>query len=507
MAFQDQEPSSPLAEQGLSEEGFAAVLRRLGSVEGLLKQGIGPAYPMFRVTGFMQLDTGMFSQDDQSKAIYSNIQNGTDFRRARLAAAGAVTEQTKYWLEVDFAGAGRPSFMDVWGEQSDLPFFGSIRIGQYRQPITLDAAVNVRHLEFMEYSSAFSAFDPFRRVGIESWFLTEDDRTFINYSLYGTGITFYNGTNPSNGETVYNSLGVDNRNAATLSDGGASFALRGTHLLYWDEPTEGRYFLQLGGGYNFSQIGGKSTVGPDARTYQAQSIPELFVGDSVTGGTTAGGTPSTLNTGRFLANNFSIYHVEACGNYGPAHFQSEFVATVVSQVAGPQVLLDGAYFQTGYFLTGENAGYNKYMGAIDYSVKPYTNFFGLGRRRWIGGWGAWELAGRASYLNLYGGDILARNQVALPGSAPVAPNQATNPNPFTVIPGGGGINQGQMVNLTLGINWWWNQYTRLTFNYICSMVKSNNGGDNSTPIVGVAPYINYGYNTTNIFAGRFQIEF
>src|SRR5262249_42661913 len=158
-----------------------------------------------------QLDYVGFDQSANSRATVGDIQDGVGFRRTRLAAAGNLTEQTKYWLEMDFAAAGRPSFMDVWGEQSDLPFIGNLRIGQFREPITLDGAVNVRHLEFMEYSSSFFAFDPFRRVGIGAWSLSEDERTFINYSVYGTGATFYNGTNPSNGATVYNAEGGDNR--------------------------------------------------------------------------------------------------------------------------------------------------------------------------------------------------------------------------------------------------------------------------------------------------------
>ena len=478
----------------------------MGIVDSAVNEKANPTYPLFRVSGFADLDTVGFAQSANSKAVYGPIQNGTDFRRARLNANGALTEQTKYWLEVDFAAAGRPSFMDVWGEQSSIPFFGTIRIGQYRQPVTLDGAVNVRHLEFMEYSSAFSAFDPFRRVGAASWFVTEDERTFVNYGVYGTGATFYNGTNPNNGNTVYNSLGVDNRYATSLTDHALSFAVRATRLLYWDEPSEGRYFFHVGAGYNFSQTGGNGTTGPDARTYQAQTIPEMFVGDPSAGGTTAGGTPNTLNTGRFLANNFSIYHLETCGSYGAAHFQSEFIATVVDQVNGPPVFLDGAYLQGGYFLTGENVGYNKYMGAIDYQVKPYTNFFGTGRKGTMCGWGAWELTARLSYLNL-NGDILSKNQVALPGSAAVAPNQAGNPNPFAVIPGGGGINQGQMVNMTLGVNWWWNPYTRLTFNYIYSDVHSSNGGDGTVTPAGPATFVNYGVSTMSIFAGRFQFEF
>lgn len=497
--------TTPFEEQGISGRGIADILNRLGVLESAAAKSAQPTFPSFRVTGFSQLDTVGFAQSANSRATVGDIENGTGFRRTRIAAAGNLTEQTKYWLEMDFAAAGRPSFMDVWGEQSDLPFIGNLRIGQFRQPITLDGAVNVRHLEFMEYSSAFFAFDPFRRVGIGVWTLSDDERTFVNYSVYGTGSTFYNGTNPSNGATVYNTMGGDNRFGTIIGDNGVSGAIRATHLLLWDEMSGGRYFLHLGGGYNYSETGGnRGTIGAFAHAYQARSGPEIFVGDPAAGGTNFGGTPNVVDTGRFLADNFSIYHAELCGNYGSAHFQTEYIATVVSQTNGPQVFLDGAYFQCGYYLTGESCGYNKNMGAIDYNVTPISNFFALGRHDNFCGWGAWEVAGRVSYLDLSGnGQILARNQTTLPPGGP-----APNPNPFLVTPAGGGINQGQLFQYTLALNWWWNPLTRLQLNYIYSMAQnSNNGGDNLVEPAGAAPHIVYGFNSLSAIGGRFQFEF
>ena len=80
--------------------------------------------------------------------------------------------------------------------------------------------------------------------------------------------------------------------------------------------------------------------------------------------------------------------------------QTEWLGTAVAQDGGPMVYYDGAYAQCGYFLTGESAGYNKQMGAMDYNCKPFSEFFGLGSRKGICGWGAWEVAARWSYLDL-----------------------------------------------------------------------------------------------------------
>jgi phosphate-selective porin OprO/OprP len=469
------QPNTPsLAQETQTPEGTVAILQRLAALE----RGAAPRFPTVRVTGFAQLDYGAFSQDAASLANLGDIQDGVGFRRARIQAVGNLSEFTRYSFEMDFAVPGRPSFMDVWGEQTNVPWFGNVRIGHFRQPTTMDAWTSIRHMEFLERSLPFQAMDPFRRVGIMSWFNAgEDDRTLIAYSVYGTGFSFANsgGVPPTNG-----TLG-DTRFATQIGDiGGVSAAIRGTHLLYWDPYAGDRYLLHIGGGYNYSQIGGANN-GPlaagntNATTYQARAIPEFFVGDpaggALNGQSAASGTPFVVDSGRFLANDFHFFHTELGGNYGPAHFQTEYMATLVDQVAGPQVFYHGAYVQCGYFLTGENCGYNKQMGALDYNVKPYREFFGLGRDQWFCGWGAWEIAARYSYVNLASTNVV--NPVTNLGVLPHTPNP------------------GIVNDATLALNWWWNQYTRVQFNYINVSQNPNAGA------TGI----------TNIYAARFQFEF
>ena len=375
------------------------------------------------------------------------------------------------------AGGGRPSFQDVWGEQTNLPFLSNLRIGQYRQPITMDSWTNIRHMEFLERSVPFQALDPFRRVGLMAWRLSEDESTMLAYSFYGTGATFWNGAN-----TTYNTMGVDDRFGTVIGDqGGVSFAIRGSHLLYYDEVAEGRYLLHIGGGYNFSEIGGNGFNRDSfARTYQARAIPEFFVGDPAANGLTSGGTPFFVDTGRFFATSFNLYHAEFAGNYGPAHFQTEFIASAVNQLNGPTVFYPGAYFQCGYFLTGESVGYNKSAGALDYNVKPFSEFFGLGPNRGMCGWGAWEVAARWSYLDLSARNINASNYVIGPPGSPAS--DATTP-PTS--------NPGVLNESTVALNWWWNMYTRVQFNWIHAMLDNNIRG----------------FSSTDIYTARFQIEF
>ena len=465
----------PSAEDGFAggAENLAAMQNRIAALEA---RGAIEKYPIIRLSGFFQFDTGYFSQDANNLATLGDIQNGSSFRRARLQGLGYLTEFTRYSVEMDFgnAGAGRPSFQDVWGEQANLPFVGNRRAGQYRQPITMDSWTNIRHLEFLERSAPFQAFDPFRRVGGMIWRNSDNEMSLFAASVYGTGVTFWNGAS-----TTYNTLGVDDRFGTQIGDnGGVSLATRATHLLYYDPLTENRHLVHIGGGYNFSEIGGGGTTGPFARTYEARAIPEFFVGDSAAGGLTAGGTPFVVDTGRFLATSYNLYHLELAANWGSAHFQSEYIATSVNQMGGPAVFYDGAYAQAGYFLTGEACGYNKQMGALDYNVKPFSEFFGI--KSGICGWGAWELAGRWSFLDLSARNINTANYIIGPPGSP-ASNATTPPS----------SNPGVLNETTVALNWWWNMYTRVQFNWIHGMLNNNIRGQSQF----------------DIYAVRFQTEF
>ncbi|MEZ6153532.1 MAG: hypothetical protein R3C09_25815 [Pirellulaceae bacterium] len=58
-------------------------------------------YPDYKITGVFQLDTARFAQSGESRLVLGDIQDGTGFRRARLAAVGNVSERGSYMLEFD----------------------------------------------------------------------------------------------------------------------------------------------------------------------------------------------------------------------------------------------------------------------------------------------------------------------------------------------------------------------------------------------------------------------
>lgn len=431
-------------------------------------------YPNFKITGFTQLDSGWYSQSAQNIATVGNAQDGTGFRRARLAVQGKVAESTSYQMEVDFANAGRPSFFDNYVEQENLPYLGAIRAGHFLQPFSVDALSGFRNLPFLERSLPFLAFVPFRRDGIMAHDLSEDERTGWAYSVFRTG--------------GYNNAPLgDSRFATDFGDvGGYSFSTRVTHLLMFED--DGKCLFQIGGSYDYSQLGANTAIGSGTPGnagsprpfYQARTGPEFgplgLPENSSPFGSAVNGTPYFVDTGRYEANNFNLFGVELLYQNGPLSIQAEWMGTVVDSVVGP-VFYNGAYGEIMYRLTGEARQYERKFGALKNPI-PSTDFisFGRGPDRGIRGWGAWEIAYRWSFVDL-------TNPSKLDGHYY---NSLTNT--FT---GSSHAGNGTLNDSTLGISWFLNAGTKIQSNWICSLLNNEAKG----------------FSTANTFVGRIQVSF
>jgi phosphate-selective porin OprO/OprP len=160
-------------------------------------------------------------------------------------------------------------------------------------------------------------------------------------------------------------------------------------------------------------------------------------------------------TGNLNVPYYNVLGSELLWVNGPVSLQSEAMVSLVNQQAGPSATLPGAYAQLGYFLTGEHRPYDRNTGTID-RVMPKSNFAFDGKTC-SPGMGAWEVAGRWSYLDL---------------------NDAT-------------INGGTIMDYTAGLNWYWNPYTKMVFNYVHAI--------SDTPAAVTA--------RTDLFGVRAQIDF
>jgi phosphate-selective porin OprO and OprP len=145
-----------------------------------------------------------------------------------------------------------------------------------------------------------------------------------------------------------------------------------------------------------------------------------------------------------------VYSGEAAATYGPLFFQGEYYWYNVARnnivPASPNLKFQGGYAEASLMLTGETHPYIPAVAAYG-GIVP-ANPFSL----WGGGWGAWEIAGRFSTINL-------NNQLGTTS----------------------GIAGGQQTIYTAGLNWYPNRNVRFMFDYlhgnVAKQISPTNTGD------------------------------
>jgi phosphate-selective porin OprO and OprP len=416
-------------------------------VLGWIEEKKKNTFPSVTLNGVFQADGGFFQQDDTSVLAHGRIQDGADFRRARLSAKGSVTPTVAYFMQMDFAFFGHPTFTDVWVEQKELPGIGNLRIGQWKQPFSLEVVSSFRYTTFMERAVIFQPFTPFRHLGAGIYDHSQD----LSWTWAASGFR----------------TGQDQFGGSVSTSGGWGTAERITHLFYWDDSTKGRYYLHGGLGHFFSN--------PPHNTFNFRTIPELYLGEvgndpwvGTSGQPTPGpnnGTPFFVQTGPLQLNHYNVIGTELLWVNGPLSVQSEAMVNYVDRTNGDTAALPGFYAQVGYFMTGEHRPYDRAAGAID-RVTPFTNFFAVNSSHgYCSGPGAWEIAARISHIDL---------------------NDDT-------------VRGGTLTNLTAGVNWYWNPYTKMVFNYIHAW--------NDSTLVNPATAQEFGPNETDMYAVRVQVDF
>jgi phosphate-selective porin OprO/OprP len=224
-------------------------------------------------------------------------------------------------------------------------------------------------------------------------------------------------------------------------DGGYGLAARGSALPWYIEDES---LLHVGVGYVL--------LNPSHDRVIYRNQPEFFVSETP-GILTAAGVPTEMpffvDTGVIPTNYVNLLGAELAGELGPLHFQSELIYALVGQQGGPHVSFPGFSAQAGWFLTGETRQYDR-QGGVLAGVEPLHPF---GRC----GLGAWELAFRYSYLDLTDGNILG----------------------------------GRLNDVTAGLNWHLNTYTKFQFNLIHALLDNPLRGDSSATIAGMRAHFDF----------------
>ena len=271
-----------------------------------------------------------------------------------------------------------------------------------KEPFSLEEQTGLNSITFMERALPVQAFSPGRNIGIRYDHPVSDNPInwsagwFLNTGSFGSVADWRNQVRDANGFNL---------------------TTRITAVPWYEQ--DGRKLMHLGLSYTHGFR--------DEEDIIFRARPESRLTDE-----------TLVNTDRFQADGFDKIGTELAVVSGPLSFQGEcfYTQTNASSKGDPDFW--GAYAYLGYFITGEHRKYKRSRGTFSLGEQHYR--FRLRQ----GGWGAWELGLRYSYLDL----------------------------------NGAAIKGGEERNITLGVNWYQKQKIRVMFNYIHANVK-----DRSTPSI------------------------
>lgn len=365
------------ASQAGGEEALNALSNRVDVLEKKGKEGDGKKKDdafEHNVFGRIQGDTVTFGQSPGNIAQVGHAPNGTDFRRARLGMQGAGYDVYFYRFEIDFASPGQvikqvPRVTDAYAEIRKLPF-GTLRMGEFRVPLSTERIMSANDLTFIERGLP-QAFNPARQLGIMAYNSTQN----YFFSWY-SDISTWNATNQGQ------QFGKAGR---------VNLTQRFVFLPWYDEPSGGRYLFHIGGAYQYQDVRNQ--------TVSYSTTPEVSLNYG-----TASVIPKFISTGNITTRDVQILQAEASTVLGPLSFQAEYYGVFVDPTvnrSNTDLFFSGWYVYGSFFLTGENRVWNRDQ-AYYTSVKPFSNFFRVrgSDGRVIQGPGAWEIAARASQMNL-----------------------------------------------------------------------------------------------------------
>ena len=332
------------------------------------------------------------------------------FRRIRLNFQGDAFENVVYRMQIDFNTPDSGEMKDMYIGFKELPILGTVLVGNQKRPIGLDHLNSSRFNIFIERPLVVEAFnEDARRFGIAAYNHSEDQVYNWRYGVY----TLENASR--DGKVIGDSMQLS-ANARLASSP------------WYDEVSGGR-------GYLHWAISGM-IARPDGDNFDGETNSNE--GRFRTRGELRSDS-RWINTGRIAgADWYETLGLEGILNLGPLQIVSEYQTNWmqrddVTAGTGPDLHFHGAYVYVAYMLTGEHVPLKRTSGTID-RVKPFENFFLVNTCSdgVAGGWGAWQIAMRYSYLDLTDADIQ------------------------------GGIEN----NATLGLVWYFNSHSSMQFNAI-----------------------------------------
>jgi len=381
-----------------------------GALPGLVYHSHGS--PKLKFYGRIHIDYWTFPNFQPGLSALESTGDPQDlfnFRRLRTGVSGELTDNIVYKYEGEFAGGNVVGYRDAYLGVKDLPFFGTILIGNQKRPYSLDQLNSSHHNVFVERPFVAEAFNiNNRRLGVASYGVSQDQKYNWRFGLYHQ-------------EETQSASGFFGDRYQM------EFAARLASTPWYDEASDGRGFFHWA---ISGSVGDPDGFGGADNQARFRARPEART------------SANFLDTGAIVgANTNLLLGLESVFNYGPFNITAEYMRSNVDRfdAVGPALQFHGGYIQASYFLTGESLRWDRRRGTLG-RLRPFENAFkvkdcdGKIRR----GLGAWQVAARYSYVSLNDQDIVG-------GDASAA---------------------------TLALNWWWNSRARWQFNYNFGAAKT-----------------------------------
>ena len=416
-------------EETLANQG-EAVKEIEDTLPGMLYHG--HKSPKLNFFGRIHTDYWAFPNFDDTLAPLeggSDPEDRFNFRRMRIGVKGDINDNMFYKYEGEFAGGNNPSYRDAFVGFKNLPYLNTVIIGNHKRPYNLDQLCSSNHNVFIERPFVGDAFNTDnRRIGISTNGQSKDQNS--NWRL-----------------GVWNQLLTQNGSGYVGDHYQLEVAGRFATTPWYDDSSGGRGYAHFGIAASAGVPDGSVGSTNNAARYRAR--------------------PEARSTGRWLdtgqidgADSNYLIGLESVINIGAFQLTSEYMRNNVDRrdAVGEDVAFEGGYAQVSYFLTGEHMPWARKTGTLG-RVQPFENFFlvrdcDCNVKR---GMGAWQLAARYSYADLTDFDIRG----------------------------------GEAQSFALGMNWYWNPYARMQFNYILGDIEEDVNGFGKYEIFGVRMMVDF----------------
>jgi phosphate-selective porin OprO and OprP len=160
-------PWRPLARLGLAALLATALFAPAAQAQDDWSTKWGNGFKVDSPDGKFKLQFGGRVQADYSFAstdgALPEIEDGFEFRRARMFMSGTVYEKVEFKIQYDFAG-GDPSAKDLY--VGLLQDWGTLRFGHFKEGFSLEELTSSKYITFVERSLPVEAFSPSRNSGV-----------------------------------------------------------------------------------------------------------------------------------------------------------------------------------------------------------------------------------------------------------------------------------------------------------------------------------------------------